>query len=594
MYLLKKGKWRIPKECINELIDYRSVEYIYEEDCRLKLTNGLFTDLLDFSSSFHVLPLELGKGGRMTEDEIKPELYGLIFFALLKKEFYPGAKQLVETGFVRIHHLLVGCQLLQEVANDWKTTNLHKENLTRLKEAFTHRALQITRCIYETEKKKKDQSYNELVENELGEPVGHAGRLLLNHGYLEDAIKTANKTFLEKDTVSKILNKIWYGEEKTSKHQVWSIIMLASVHLLVMPLLMISMETGPLKWCYKKYKLPVMKVLTQMLGYFALLVLYAYMLLFNLNKELSYMDMFIAGWMGSFFLNEIKQAFVSALRKRFKNYLKDSWNRLDWTLMTMYASGMILKFGDDKAYQDASQILLVVTFILLSIRILHMFSMSKFLGPKLVIIHKMFKDTFIFMVILTVIMLSYNVSFHSLLYPNAEISWKEMEKMMQNGYWMLFGELNLDRDTLKEPECTFNKTIYNSDAVSRCPTTLGLHVAPYLKAIYGLIAVILLLNLLIAIYSDTFEKVQQESEFHWSQLRNGFLEEFSVKTIFPIHLQLLELPFCLVHFIIWCAGVCVKRKASNKVHHGSIKQRQKPVDRETLNGKPMFVRGNNI
>lgn len=57
--------------------------------------------------------------------------------------------------------------------------------------------------------------------------------------------------------------------------------------------------------------------------------------------------------------------------------------------MTMYASGMILKFGDDKAYQDASQILLVVTFILLSIRILHMFSMSKFLGPKLVIIHKM-------------------------------------------------------------------------------------------------------------------------------------------------------------------------------------------------------------
>lgn len=36
----------------------------------------------------------------MTEDDIKPELYGLIFFALLKKEFYPGAKQLVETGFV--------------------------------------------------------------------------------------------------------------------------------------------------------------------------------------------------------------------------------------------------------------------------------------------------------------------------------------------------------------------------------------------------------------------------------------------------------------------------------------------------------------
>ncbi|CAC5421441.1 unnamed protein product [Mytilus coruscus] len=345
-----------------------------------------------------------------------------------------------------------------------------------MQQAFTHRALQITRCIYETEKKKKDQNSNELVENELGEPVGHAGRLLLNHGYLEDAIKTANKTFLEKDTVSKILNKIWYGEEKTSGHQ----------------------------------------------------------------------------------------ASVSALRKRFKNYLNDSWNQLDWALMAVYAAAMILKFGDHQTYQDASQILLVATFILLSIRILHMFSMSKFLGPKLVIIHKMFKDTFIFMIILTVIMLSYNVSFHSLLYPNSELSWKEIEKIMENGYWMLFGELNLDRDTRG---FKFN-FIYLPNVL---PGKLLNHSISFVDI-------------------DTFEKVQQESEFHWSQLRNGFLEEFSVKTIFPIHLQLLELPFCVVHSIIWFAGFCYKRKTSNKVHHGSINQRPKPVDRETLNGKPMFVR----
>lgn len=49
-------------------------------------------------------------------------------------------------------------------------------------------------------------------------------------------------------------------------------------------------------------------------------------------------------------------------------------------------------------------------------------------------------------------------------------------------------------------DCTFNKTIYTSGALSRCPTTLGVYVSPYLKALYELIAVILLLNLLIAIY----------------------------------------------------------------------------------------------
>lgn len=70
-------------------------------------------------------------------------------------------------------------------------------------------------------------------------------------------------------------------------------------------------------------------------------------------------------------------------------YLTNWWNLLDWTLMYAYTFAMGLKFGDDQKYQDASKILLIVTFILLGIRILNMFSMSEFLGPKLVMIQKM-------------------------------------------------------------------------------------------------------------------------------------------------------------------------------------------------------------
>lgn len=44
-------------------------------------------------------------------------------------------------------------------------------------------------------------------------------------------------------------------------------------------------------------------------------------------------------------------------------------------------------------------------------------------------------------------MMSYNVSFHSLRYPNSERSWQEVEKVMQNGFWMLFQEINLEGDT---------------------------------------------------------------------------------------------------------------------------------------------------
>ena len=55
-----------------------------------------------------------------------------------------------------------------------------------------------------------------------------------------------------------------------------------------------------------------------------------------------------------------------------------------------------------------------------------------------------FSDTFAFMIIMTVIMICYNVAFYALSYSNSEFSWSEIEEVMKNGYWMLFGELNLD------------------------------------------------------------------------------------------------------------------------------------------------------
>lgn len=73
---------------------------------------------------------------------------------------------------------------------------------------FSERATLITRFIYEPPIDDKDKT-------EFGEEVNHAGRLLLNHGYLESAIKTENKTFLENETVTVILNKMWYGEERS-------------------------------------------------------------------------------------------------------------------------------------------------------------------------------------------------------------------------------------------------------------------------------------------------------------------------------------------------------------------------------------------
>lgn len=59
-------------------------------------------------------------------------------------------------------------------------------------------------------------------EIELDNHINHAGRLLLNHRYIEDTIKTQNKTFLDNPQVKNIINKMWYGSEQLNFKTVWS------------------------------------------------------------------------------------------------------------------------------------------------------------------------------------------------------------------------------------------------------------------------------------------------------------------------------------------------------------------------------------
>lgn len=107
--------------------------------------------------------------------------------------------------------------------------------------AFTERALAIISIIYgqytqneEDEQRKEDTRKDEQIDdntlhltpickeeeehtsedNRLCNNINHAERLLLNHGYLRDAITTENNLFLKNETVKTILNRKWYGTAK--------------------------------------------------------------------------------------------------------------------------------------------------------------------------------------------------------------------------------------------------------------------------------------------------------------------------------------------------------------------------------------------
>ncbi|CAC5385227.1 TRPM2 [Mytilus coruscus] len=276
--------------------------------------------------------------------------------------------------------------------------------------AFTERAIDITSCTYKADKIADNNSAKE-TEIDSIEKIAE-DRELLNHGYLRDAINTQNITFLKNDTVRKFLNKQWYGTEEVD-------------------------------W--------------QALGFSVLRIAYEYMLLFDYGDDgITSSDCFIIVLITSFVVDEIKQVIVAFLRGQLKSYASDWWNTLHWLFNISYTLGMILRAGAGSGFQNTSKCLLLLAFTILCVRILNICCMTEFLGPKLVIIRKMIKQTVAFMIIMTVIVVCSN---------------------------------------------TIKGTANENGNLQQSATQLGEDLTPYLKALYGLIAVVLLLNLLIALYS---------------------------------------------------------------------------------------------
>ena len=93
-------------------------------------------------------------------------------------------------------------------------------------------------------------------------------------------------------------------------------------------------------------------------------------------------------------------------------------------------------------------------------------------------------------------------------------------------------------------------------------------------------------------FSYTFTEVQQESNFYWNRLQVKFLEEYSIKSTFPVHLQVIALPFFALHAILWCLGRCCQRKQNNKVDTEKEKAPTENIDNLSKRALPTFVRGN--
>ncbi|KAK3101394.1 hypothetical protein FSP39_003210, partial [Pinctada imbricata] len=283
---------------------------------------------------------------------------------------------------------------------------------------------------------------------------------------------------------------------------------------------------------YYFYKAPVIIFAHNVISYVIFLALYSYMLLVEFSSSVSPVEIVLIIWVFSIFAEEIRQVVTSSsktVKARLHSYITNTWNVVDMLTIIMFLTGIVLRFLPFDDTLEAARLILGLNLVVFFMRILHIFSVHKELGPKLVMIGKMLMDLMYFIIILLVFVISYAIAAHAVLYPNSTFNFDLIVQVCRRGYWNLYGELFLDELELEEPNCSFDPALYSNGTFQRCPTTIGRYAVPIMMAIYVLFSNILLLNLLIAMFSYTFQLIQRNTDIHWFFQRYSLILEYMTR-----------------------------------------------------------------
>ncbi|RDD41212.1 Transient receptor potential cation channel subfamily M member 3 [Trichoplax sp. H2] len=232
-------------------------------------------------------------------------------------------------------------------------------------------------------------------------------------------------------------------------------------------------------------------------------------------------------WVSTLVCDEIRQLITMDAESnllKFKSYISQVINITIIVAFILFYTGLGLRFSTTNF--EIARILYCLSFITFALLILRALAVSRSFGPFLVMIGRMTIDLARFLIILSIFMVSYGVISQALLYPNSPWDITLVGKVLYKPYYQMLGEFFLDLVT--NGNCP-NTTLIGKN--EKCVHNAW--IMPWLLGFYVLVTNILLLNLLIAVFNDTYVKVQENSDIIWKSQRYTLITEFVKKPALP-------------------------------------------------------------
>ena len=300
------------------------------------------------------------------------------------------------------------------------------------------------------------------------------------------------------------------------------------------------------------------KILSSFLVYIIFLSLFAYMIMIKSSSDHDVLEWVIFVIVFGYAIDELWQVIVdyrgtsfelpediqnatffekvkrSKTRRKLQRWWSSPWNVLDFITLSLYYLAFILSF----CTPYASKIVMAIDGFFWFVKISQFLRTFRTLGTYMVMICNMLYHMRTFMVMIIILTIAYGIFMHTLLFPSSLPSWEVLFAILFRPYLLLFGDLGVESDNLSGKQTVFG--------------TAKVPLASELIVIFGmsftvLLANVLLINLLIAVFSSVYEEVKEDSEAIWRYETQNLHREYQNKPIFPA-------PFSIFHnfcYIFW-------------------------------------------
>ncbi|KAL8191393.1 UNVERIFIED_CONTAM: Short transient receptor putative channel 2, partial [Gekko kuhli] len=460
-----------------------------------------------------------------------------------------------------------------------------------------------------------------LDEQAFEEGIPNLARLRL-------AVNYNQKRFVAHPICQQVLSSIWCGSLQSwrGSNSVWKVFISCSIFLM-MPLLCLVYWVAPKSKVGKMVKIPVIKFLLHSASYlwflvFLLvesLVLEHYHEIFKGRNQSLWETSLHMVWVAGFFWFECKEVWIEGLR----SYLLDWWNFLDIVILSMYLASFVLRVlvflkghiycldaissAECYYYTEAAQeglepwlskdlgwkesrasmmhdpfcrqgrhlhpllqtaaisldrlewrtedpqfmaeVLFAVTSMLSFTRLAYILPAHETLGTLQISIGKMIDDMIRFMFILMIILTAFLCGLN-----NIYVHYQESEKLgsfnetFQFLFWTMLG--------MEEHKVVDMPQFYVAELVGRV-----------LYGIFTIVMVVVLLNMLIAMITNSFQKIENDADVEWKFARSKlYLSYFREGLTLPVPFNIIPTPKSIFYVIrgIFRFLCCCKPKRQQK------------------------------